>query len=780
MKNLIKINLKKRAWLFAIFGLIAFLCRPMMQLMTYENTMKYNIPEVLLATMEDFFLPDVFTDFIPALMASVVFAIVFFSYLFSKKQVDLYHSIPVDRKHLFISNYLSGIIVYLVILFSEFIICMAVAIANHYMTARSFSNMFIAIVCNIVHFVFGYSVVVSAIMLTGNMIISLALSAVMGLIYPITVTLLKSFEGYFYVTNYNCGVIKPDLIEKYYWLSPIVSYASFISRVNNTWNDFYYESVGQMYAALIAPIIMSVLFIAFAYYLYMNRPSEAAGRALAFKKSQSIIRIPVSIVGGFAGTWFMSSSVNSYKTSWIWFGMILGVVVTHCVLECIFNESFRAVLTHKKQLFITLLLTAGIILIFYNDFLNYDKYLPKREKIKAAAVYFEDIDNYINHIELKEDPKNPGSYESTSYLGLVQAYNCNIEDKIYIDKVYALSQAGVSSVDDMIDQKIKDNTGAAYYEYRETEEAYDEVFLDGSEAMQGDNLDLIDSEEAYKQALLWMEAEGITELNHDEERKLTAEVCFTLMNGKKVLRKYDIPLSKALAYVAEIYNTEEYNKAHFDLYDGYDKGAIFKVDVYDSFENKQLSLSAKEKDEFMKAYLSDLENIKLDTVSKIPIGRVAPFYKTAGIYDESYSGYYLYKEFNRTIAYMESLGVDMSTFTTEVKASDIESMTMSSYNKYGYSDDSTIFIDEIIYTKEEDQDVIKEIAKDIMNSTNYWSNELLINSVTKSDSAGVDIMVYYTPERGVMKSFSVMLKDGVIPERLKKDLIIKMWKDNQF
>ena len=173
MKNIIKNNLKQKIWLTGCVTLLFALVGPMMLLMSYENEKKFALTkESLIQAMERFFLPNIFCDFVPTIIACAVIAVVFFGYLFSKKQVDLYHSIPVNRKNLFICNYISGVIVYLIALFVDNVLCIFVAIPNQFMSATSWKNLIIALLINIVHFLFGYSVTIIGIMLTGNVLSS--------------------------------------------------------------------------------------------------------------------------------------------------------------------------------------------------------------------------------------------------------------------------------------------------------------------------------------------------------------------------------------------------------------------------------------------------------------------------------------------------------------------------------------------------------------------------------------------------------------------------------
>lgn len=793
MRYLIKNNLKQKVWLTAILSVMFVLCRPMFQLMTYENNKFYSNPQVLLDAMESFFLPDVFSDYISTFIACGVIGVVLFSYLFSKRMVDLYHSIPVNRKQLFLANYVSGIIIYLIALMIQFVVCIAIAIPNHYMTINSLKNMTFTIVCCIIHFLYGYSVTILAVMLSGNIIVALAGTAVLSVGFPVVFSIIDAFQRYFYVTFSDGYSVLQKIITKFYWASPVTSFATMIARCSYSWESDYFENILEAYPQLIVPLLVTIIVAVLAYYLYMKRPSEAAGRSLAFKNSAMIIRIPVSIIGGFIGTWFMCTSVNRFKNGWIWLGLFIGVLLSHCILEVIFNESFKAFMKHKLQFVVTLALTVLIVGIFYYDLTGFDRYNPKRENITSAAIYFGDVDNNLSGMEIYPNEDEPEYLSTKYYSALENAFKQNFTDSVLIDKVYAITQIGLTCVDDMIEEKYSEgNDGILYGKDYKTDRlmnaasASDDVYtyeFDETEKSDNSNLVNLSKDEAYAKALSWMDENGIVlrDRTH-KERTLSVQIFYTMKGGKKILRRYDIPVSKVKAAMNEIYKTSEYKLNHFDIYDGIAKNAIHKVDVYDVFENRALSLTGSQKEEFLKIYMSELEKMTVDTISELPIGRISPLVKTSERFDDSYSGYYIYPEFTKTLAYIESFGSDMENFKSDIKADEISAINVTSYNMYAYADseDDGIYVEEIRYTNSENEDVIKAIAPYIANSGNIWSNEALIYSNTKSQDLGVDLMIESYTENGMQRTYSVIFKNSEVPEIIKKDIAIKIWEDNQF
>jgi len=795
MKKLIKINLKQKIALLACTILFLMLCRPLVQLVTFENARRFSQPDVLLKTMEEFFLPNFFTDIVPTLLLSGIIALVFFNYLFSKKRVDLYHSIPVNRKKLFIVNYISGIIVYISGLISAYIVCTIIAIPNHYMTGKAVLNMIAAIIINLVHFLFGYSIVIFSIMLTGHIVVSILGAFTISLFYPVLASILSYFSNNMFVTYMTCNAVKEDLTTKYYWLSPVASYVTIVQRLINQWDvksyvvinnitNIYgtssYTKIESVYPALIMPFVMAALFTGAAYYLYMKRPSEAAGKTIAFKKSQPVIRIPIVILGGFIGTWFMMSSVSGFRTNWIWLGLIIGVLLSHCILEIIFNESFKALFSDKIQLVVSLFAAAAIVGIYYGDLTGFDKKIPNREKIEEAAVYFDGIDSNLSCMTLHEDPAKPGKYLS-SYDGFINySFERPFTNDILIDKIYALSTIGVSCVDDMLESRYEsDNNEVAVakaYDENWDVEDYAAAVINDEERVTSNSLS---DEEAYEQAKKWMEENKVVEQEQlSTERKITINIYYKLKSGKKILRMYNIPLSKVVMAMNEVYSTEEFNRNHFDIYDAVSTGEIKKAEVFDVSDSRVMTFTDKDCKEFLDVYLEDLLTLTIDDISEFPIGRVTPSYKSSEGFEEMFSGYYIYPSFEKTLNYLKSKGADTSEFTSEINPEKVQSIMVSSYNLYKYEDGENLYLDELVYSVNENKDVIDELVPNMVNTYNIWSNEILYNKT--ENGIGADITVYFTSDKGLQRQATVRFKDGKLPERLKRDIAVGIWKKNNY
>ena len=69
-----------------------------------------------------------------------------------------------------------------------------------------------------------------------------------------------------------------------------------------------------------------------------ERPSEAAGRAMAFKVSEPVIRfllvVPISLFSGMIFRSILNDDI------WTVFGLICGLLITSCLIEIIYHFDF--------------------------------------------------------------------------------------------------------------------------------------------------------------------------------------------------------------------------------------------------------------------------------------------------------------------------------------------------------------------------------------------------------------------------------------------------------
>lgn len=74
--------------------------------------------------------------------------------------------------------------------------------------------------------------------------------------------------------------------------------------------------------------------------LYRKRPMEAAGKAMAFKKTMAPIRILIVLAAGMGTSMFFWTLQSRLR--WGLFGMVVGILLAHCIIEIIYQADLRS------------------------------------------------------------------------------------------------------------------------------------------------------------------------------------------------------------------------------------------------------------------------------------------------------------------------------------------------------------------------------------------------------------------------------------------------------
>ncbi len=427
--KLLKEDLKRRIWTIALSIIVFFLAFPVacaLMLGNYTNfssTDWTNMHKELLNYMQPTPVIILIT-----VTGAIICGLSGYFYLHSKSKVDLYHSIPVRRELMFIVNYINGILIYLIPYIVSILLCFIVIQVNGFMSAEIFSAALGSIGLNLLYYCLIYTVVIIADMLTGNFVVNCLGTAVFLLYGPSIVLLKELYFSYFYKTYY-AGM---DSDWKVRFLSPIGSYINISDKVAS-------DTGGPVFGNIILVLAVMLLFLAFAIFLYRKRPSEAAGKAMAFGISKPIIKfllvIPITLGGGMV----FRNIASRGEDGWFIFGLLFTLFLSYAVIEIIYNFDIRSAFRFKKQLLACAGITAVIACIFGFDLFRYDDYIPKKDNIESMSVAVSGLDDSIRYYEMGSGiPKYVGS---TTY----QLKHMKLKD---FDSAYELAQSGVRYVTD--------------------------------------------------------------------------------------------------------------------------------------------------------------------------------------------------------------------------------------------------------------------------------------------------------------------------------------------
>lgn len=631
--KLLKEDFKVRIWTLAVSILIFFFSHIVgtaMMLSMYKYNRAFSEPTDLLSYKVEFVqtfysyigIKNPLFAFIFVVLAVIV-AMSGFSYLYSKKKVDMYHSLPVRREVLFFVKTLNGILIVIL----PYIVCSFIAsllVLVNMGDAGIIVTTFFSVAEWILLFIFNYTIVIFAIMLTGNMLIGILACGFLNFYAPAFSQLISGYESTFFDTYYEVGFIAEKVLLK---LSGImVIFGVFDGRLRE-----------KMLIAVVGSIVLLVINL----LLYKKRASESAGKSISF----NIIKLPIkfmivifmSMLMYLFGYEMMSNSI-----AWGVFGAVSAGIITHCIMEIIYNQDFKKIFAKKLQMLICIVISLFIVAIFQFDIFGYDRYIPKVSDISSAAVVSDFLESnasqYFNemgfHNETRYDSITNIDYASDSDIESMLMREMNIKDK---EAVVALAKLGVANLSS---------------EWR---------------------------------------ADSIS------ERVL---ISYKLKSGKKVQRVYNIDFDAAIKELSSIYDDEGYKTGMYPILSE-DSKNIVSVDFNGIRDNdKHLTSENGDLAKLTEVYKKELMSLKYDTkVKSYPFASIRfndadaqkildAAYKDRGNYsdyssDSKYSdlmddvGYYpVYPEFKETVAMLKAMGVDVKE---KMSVEDIDRIEVSEF-----------------------------------------------------------------------------------------------------
>lgn len=638
-------------------------------------------------------------------IAAIVLALTGFMYLHSRKQMDFYHSIPVRREMIFAVKYLDGFLIVVSTYLINMIFTLGIFAANGVGLSMAAAPAFLAMFVHMAGFLLIYALMTIAVVLTGNFFISILGGIVLFSYVPVFLALAQGLMYLFFAT------INTRELPLGEWMvhgSPIAYYSSLISEGYGLEPGEYGAVAEKAAAALIVVFLMTAIALVF----YKIRPSESAGKAMAFQHSKAPIKIllvvPVTI---FAALLFWNVY---YSLPWAMFGFLLGLVLSHGIIEIIYNFEFRKLFANPVQMGICAVLSLVVIGFFRYDVIGYDRYLPKEEDFQSASIYAYAIKDW-NGYGLPRKSENGYSWNYMDGADYA-AGNMGVTD---YGLVQAIAAAGIENAQISREKQILNQ----WTDAKETEPGY------------------------------WT----------------SLEVGYHLKNGRKVYRTYSVNVTALRETFDELYVAPEYKEGVYPV-------LSYNVDnlagIYEARDSriKGITKDQETMQELLSSYKEELAALTLEERSKeTPVTSLR--FLTVAEYDyiknitasrhPNYNGeFYLddmnrvnffpvYPSFEKTIALLKENG---SGLTEVISAKDVESITVYA----GYDEEMEEYADwdgEVIYEQTYD----KEIGRYSIMIENDGSEETakeiqeILDSVVISDMAQMNGLQSYD------SSFSVRI-----------------------
>jgi len=322
-------------------------------------------------------------------IASFISAMSVCAYMHSKTQVDFYHSLPVSRQRLFTYNYLCGLLLPVIPYFVMLLLGAAILLGSGNMGYVDFGFVMPNIGLSILYYTLIYSCVMLCGTLCGNVVLQLLTGALLMTFAPIIIRCWQTYMEIFYRTFYASSELFTRL---YAYSSPVWRY---FYAVGNGY--FTGVRLGAVTAPGFAETVITVLLCVALYFIsvavYRIRPSESAGKAIAFGPVKPVVKYIVvtcaALTMGIAFYYMGNSSLG-----WLVFGLICGGVLSHMITEIVYAFDFKCIFKNLSGLAIYMVLLFAVICVPVFDLTGFDSYTPSVDDIKSVNMSITSSDSY--------------------------------------------------------------------------------------------------------------------------------------------------------------------------------------------------------------------------------------------------------------------------------------------------------------------------------------------------------------------------------------------------
>lgn len=393
-----KENAKRRLWLFALLSFVMLLCYPLMAALRLN---RYAGGEMSSFVMRQGIghntvgITGGVTVFLMT-VCGVLCAYEGFSWIYSRKKVDMYLCQPVTAGRRFLITYLNGVLLcFIPYTFSVILALFVVAGAGAVMPAHLVNALF-TVPAALVYFLAVYNLTLIAMMISGKRGMA-GFFIIMGFSYdPLMRALLESYCSSYFSTY-------AGIVESRQFLSPVMRMANMLEQDFFPWGREMLTA-GELAERVIRPLAPGLLalaaeaavFGAAAYICYKKRPMEAVAQAVAFPALKGPVKVLLMVFTGLlASSCFCDiSGNNGYFVAVS--GILLGTLFCQALLEIVYESDLKAFAGHKKAFAAGAAATVFIYLFFALDLSGYDTWIPKQDQVDSAAIeiYFANRYNF--------------------------------------------------------------------------------------------------------------------------------------------------------------------------------------------------------------------------------------------------------------------------------------------------------------------------------------------------------------------------------------------------
>lgn len=319
--------------------------------------------------------------------AGAIFAMLLFSYLYTAKSAGMYASLPVRRETLFITNYLSGIIIFAV---AMLLTAVAVIVAELAIGLFSFKYILMWFGISFMQFILFYSLAVFCGMLTGHIIVLPALYAVLSFMMVFIDMLIGTI-----LEQFVYGYVSQQLIPEV--LTPVVHIMSDFNITDVVPNSGT-EVVGLAFShtgTAIAYTVFGIVLAVLSLFIYRRRHMETATDIVAVKQLKPVFKYCMTfgcalVLGMLLFVVIFSDYISDdglIPMVCLTGCMIIGGIIGYFVSKMLMEKSFRVFRKGWSGVVVSSLVIVLLMCGCEFDLFGYEHAIPEKDEIEGVILY---------------------------------------------------------------------------------------------------------------------------------------------------------------------------------------------------------------------------------------------------------------------------------------------------------------------------------------------------------------------------------------------------------
>ena len=372
----------------ALFPMVMFMelsrgyrMEPLEMTEIYYNVVTYGVPII-------------------SLIYAAMCALAVWHYLYSPRSVGMMHTLPITRKGLFLTNFLSGMAMMLIPYAVTGLIAILISLVYGFFEP---AGILVSIAAVAADSVFYFASATAVAFVTGNVFALPVLYFIFHFLAVILDFMVSTFAtGFLFGLNREYNGVVEFLSPTVYLMSkvqvsaehrsvpdPAATYGSATRLVSVTLENGW---VIAAYAAAGAVLALC------AWMLYRRRRSESAGDVVAVGWMKPVFRWGVTaccaLLGG-QGLYLMFLQTNTYRVLPMTVCMVVAGVIGYFAARMLLAKSLRVFKGSWKGIAVLAVLSAALCLCLDSDAFGVESRVPEISEVQEVQVYLADNTYYF-------------------------------------------------------------------------------------------------------------------------------------------------------------------------------------------------------------------------------------------------------------------------------------------------------------------------------------------------------------------------------------------------